>query len=413
MTRQPRRSNVVGESRASRKPRDQRASRGQREPGGQREPRVSPKPRIPLTPQALISLYRPDLAETLAEEDLPSFRYSQICEHLFSRPLRPFSEATALPGSLRDVLDTSGVSVLKQNGEQRAPDGTTKFLLEGSDGVGFEAVFMPYKSRATACISSQIGCPVGCTFCATGAMGLKRNLSAAEIVDQVRTTQVRAAEEGLRLTNLVYMGMGEPLLNLRAVLDSVRIISDPHGLGMAHRSISISTVGIPAGIRALARSEPQVNLALSLHAADDNIRATLIPGTFRHPIAEVLDAAWQHFDLTGRKLLVEYVLLGDINDSPNDGRRLAALLRGHVVAVNLIPWNPVPGLGRQERPFRPSKTPTPQSSFRAPSLFRAPSPMAVAAFRQALLDAHIETVVRQSKGGGIGAACGQLAGGQR
>ncbi|MBN1461638.1 MAG: 23S rRNA (adenine(2503)-C(2))-methyltransferase RlmN [Armatimonadetes bacterium] len=412
MTKRARRSKLPGQSRASRE------SRGQRELRGQRQSRVSFEPRVPLTPQTLISLYRPDLAEILAEDDLPSFRHSQICEQLFSRPLRPFSEATALPGNLRDVLDALGVSVLTQKGEQRAPDGTTKFLLAGSDGVGFEAVFMPYKSRATACISSQIGCPVGCAFCATGAMGLKRNLSAAEIVDQVRAIQVRATAEGLRLTNLVYMGMGEPLLNLRAVLDSVRIISDPHGLGMAHRSISISTVGIPAGIRALAHSEPQVNLALSLHAADDSVRATLIPGAFRHTIAEVLDAAWEHFDLTGRKLLVEYVLLGEINDSPHDARRLAALLRGHVVAVNLIPWNPIPGLGRQGGPPRPSKKPTLQSlsgaasSSLAPTLFRAPSSLAVAAFRQALLDAHIETVVRRSKGGGIGAACGQLARGQ-
>jgi len=234
-------------------------------------------------------------------------------------------------------------------------------------------------------------------------MGLKRNLSAAEIVDQVRALNVCAAGQAKRLSNLVYMGMGEPLLNLRAVLDSVRIITDPRGFGLSHRAISISTVGIPAGIRTLAREEPQVNLAISLHASDDRTRAALIPRTFCHPLSQVLEAAWEHFALTGRKVLVEYVLLQGVNDSLDDARRLAGLLRGHVVTVNLIAWNPA-RLLRAGAHRRPLEEPD------GPVSFRSPSPAAVAAFREALSAAHVEAVVRRSKGAGIDAACGQLAG---
>jgi 23S rRNA (adenine2503-C2)-methyltransferase len=284
-------------------------------------------------------------------------------------------------------------------------DGTSKLLLEAGDGSQIEAVVMAYGSRATVCVSSQVGCAVGCTFCATGALGFRRNLSTAEIIDQLRAAAGVAPEAGRRMSNVVYMGMGEPLLNLGAVLDSIRVLTSPYGLGMGHRSLSVSTVGIPSGILRLARAEPQVNLALSLHAVDDATRALLIPEGFRRPLAEVLDAAWEHFAITGRKLLVEYVLLSGVNDSVDDARKLAALLRGHVVAVNLLTWNPVcpqkveavePGRASQRRrTFRPSP------------------PTAVTAFRAALRVAHIEAVVRQSKGAGIEAACGQLAGAPR
>jgi 23S rRNA (adenine2503-C2)-methyltransferase len=222
------------------------------------------------------------------------------------------------------------------------------------------------------------------------------------------------------------MGMGEPLLNLGSVLDSVRVLTAPAGLGLGHRALSISTVGVPSGILRLARTEPQVNLAISLHSADDATRALLIPEGFRRPLAEILDAAWQHFDMTRRKLLVEYVLIAGVNDSVDDAKRLAALLRGHVVAVNLLIWNPVQF--EEIEPCAPASAPPragagrgravsagsaggvspvgPAGSRRA---FFPPSPAAVAAFRSILRDAHIEAVVRQSKGAGIEAACGQLA----
>lgn len=386
------------------------AGRGRR--SGMRHPaeHVSHPPRRPSapprqaasTPQSLLATYRPDLAQVLAEADAPPFRHAQVLEHLFRAPIRPFAHASVLPGDLRARLDEFGPSVLSVAATRTAADGTSKLLLEARDGSQVEAVVLPYGSRATACISSQVGCAVGCAFCATGALGFRRNLSAAEIVDQLRAAAGVAAEVGWRISNVVYMGMGEPLLNLGAVLDSIRVITSPHGLGMGHRSLSVSTVGIPNGILRLGRAEPQVNLALSLHAVDDAGRALLIPEGFRRPLADVLDAAWEHFAITSRKLLVEYVLLQGVNDSVDDARKLAALLRGHVVAVNLLAWNPVcpeeaeatePGRGpRRRRTFRPS------------------SPAAVAAFRAALRAANIEAVVRQSKGAGIEAACGQLAG---
>ena len=334
---------------------------------------------------------------TRRPSDMP--RCWSIC---FVPPFARSRRRASCPGISGRVWTNSALQSSRWRPHGPRPDGTSKLLLEARDGSQIEAVVMPYGSRATVCVSSQVGCAVGCAFCATGALGFRRNLSTAEIVDQLRAAAGVAAEVGWRISNVVYMGMGEPLLNLGAVLDSIRVITSPHGLGMGHRSLSVSTVGIPNGILRLARAEPQVNLALSLHAVDDASRALLIPEGFRRPLADVLDAAWEHFAITGRKLLVEYVLLQGVNDSVDDARKLAALLRGHVVAVNLLAWNPVcpeeaeaaePGRGpRRRRTFRPS------------------SPAAVAAFRAALRAANIEAVVRQSKGAGIEAACGQLAG---
>jgi len=315
-----------------------------------------------------------------------------------------------LPRDLREHLDALGGSVLEVVASREAADGTAKLLVEGRDGARFETVLMSYRDRMTVCLSSQVGCPVGCAFCATGAMGFRRNLTVAEIIDQVRAAAGVAAGQRRRVSNLVYMGMGEPLLNLRPVLDSIRVLTDPLGMRLAHRAISVSTVGIPSGILKLARAEPQVNLALSLHAADDATRARLIPARFRHPIAEVLEAAWGHFAITHRKLLVEYVLLRGINDSVDDARRLADLLRGHVVTVNLLGWNSVAHpSGRRRSPQRSAEA----SSDRGrgvPGLFATPSRAVVVEFRDALAKAGIEVVIRQSKGAGIQAACGQLAG---
>jgi 23S rRNA (adenine2503-C2)-methyltransferase len=383
---------------------------------------------LPLTPRDLLALYRPDISAALAAVDAPTYRHAQVCEHLLRRPQQPFSQATALPAGIRDPLDALGTSTLALAGTRDSPDGTTKLLLSGRDGLCVETVLMRYQNHMTVCISSQVGCPVGCGFCATGAMGFQRNLSAAEIVDQVRAASALAVDDPRRISNLVYMGMGEPLLNLRAVLDSIRIITDPNGLGMAHRAISVSTTGIPSGMLRLGQAQPQVNLALSLHAADDKTRTLLIPQGFRHPLSKVLDAAWEHFDITHRKLLVEYVLLRGVNDSTEDARRLAGLLRGHVVAVNLINWNPAAGLPAAVRAVTSggddatgrgtgaAAVPGSRSAAVAAArsgYFEPSPPAAVAAFRTALLGAGIETVVRRSKGSGIQAACGQLAGRQR
>ena len=396
------------------------ASRGRARPSPQGGPLLRKDPVVgatisPLSDlQSLLTVYRPDLATELTALDAPAYRYQQVYEHLFLRPGEPFAQATALPIPTRIALDSYGESTLSSDASRTATDGTTKLLLSGSDGLRLETVLMPYRDRSTVCVSSQVGCPVGCAFCATGAMGFRRNLVVGEIVDQVRMAASLAGRLGRRVSNVVFMGMGEPLLNLQAVLDSIRILTDPHGLNLAHRSISISTIGIPGGILRLARTEPQVNLALSLHAADDRTRARLVPPRFRHPLAEILDAAWEHFAITRRKLLVEYVLIKGVNDSHEDAHRLAGLLRGRVVTVNLLAWNPI----LRSTGTLSSSEPDPAKDRRAnardlnrPILrtLAAPSRASVAGFRDTLSAAGVKTVIRHSKGSRIGAACGQLA----
>lgn len=359
-------------------------------------------------PEELLAEYRPDLDALLGEH--PTYRKRQVFEHMMHTEVSPFAEATSLPANLRRTLDEAGTSTLEVTASRTSSDGTEKLLLVCKDGAHVETVVMPYRRRTTACISSQAGCPVGCAFCATGAAGFRRNLSSAEIIDQVRAAAAICAATDTRLSNIVYMGMGEPLLNLNAVLSSIRILTDPAGMGLGHRSVSISTVGIPKGILRLAHAEPQVNLALSLHAASDKVRELLIPSRHRHPLKEVLDAAWQHFEITHRKLFVEYVMLRGINDSPQDARRLADLLRGHVLTVNLLAWNPVYGVSVPARGRTKTKTAPrgrEQKSFE-------PSPRAaVMAFKEALLTRGIEATVRASRGVDIEGACGQLAGRQR
>jgi 23S rRNA (adenine2503-C2)-methyltransferase len=401
----------AGEKRHSRSPRPSKP-----------RPTAPPRRRATDPPQAVLELYRPDLARILAGADAPPFRYVQVLEHLFNRPGADFAAASALPADLRSALSGAGTSVLEVVATREAADGTTKLLLAAADGAQVETVSMPYGKRLTVCISSQVGCAVGCAFCATGALGFRRNLTTTEIVDQIRAA-VSLARPDQRLTNVVYMGMGEPLLNLGAVLNSVRVLTASSTFGLGHRALSISTVGIPDGMLRLAQAEPQVNLALSLHAADDATRALLIPEKFRHPIAAVLEAAWQHFAITRRKLLLEYVLIGGVNDSVDDARRLAGLLRGRVVTVNLLNWNPVcPEDAEATGPASPRGTSKkaslatqPQGRTRMTSLpvLLPSSPAAISAFRAALRASHVESVLRQSKGAGIEAACGQLAGSVR
>lgn len=338
-----------------------------------------------------IGSYRPDLAAILRGQEAPGYRYQQVYEHLTQHPGVAFTAATNLPGPLREALDEAGHSTLVVAARSDDPDGTTKLLLKSTDdGAAIETVIMRYAKRSTVCVSTQVGCALGCAFCATGSLGFTRNLTAAEIVDQVREAQAILTDEGRRITNVVYMGMGEPLLNLDAVLLSLKLLHDPHGMGHSARSLSVSTVGIPAGIRRMAREEPQVNLALSLHAPSNELRTRLIPANRRFPLSDVLSACDDHFAMTRRKLFVEYLMLAGVNDSPRQANVLADLMRGRVVAVNLIPWNP--GCGD----FRPSP------------------PESLVAFLNALKTRGVEVSVRESRGRSIAAACGQLvAGGAR
>jgi 23S rRNA (adenine2503-C2)-methyltransferase len=334
-----------------------------------------------------LEAYRPDVAALLGEHGEASYRFAQVYEFLMRHPGSPFGQATALAKDLRLELEGIGTSTLHETRRADDPDGTSKLLLTAEDGKSVETVLMRYPRRNTTCVSTQVGCSLRCAFCVTGSVGFQRDLTAAEIVDQVRAARSVLAEEGRTLSNVVFMGMGEPLLNQDALFMSLRLLKDPAGLGLAQRSLSISTVGIPQGILRMAKEEPQVNLALSLHSADDTLRSTLVPANRRYPLKEVMLAAGEHFRATHRKLFVEYVLLGGVNDSEKQAQKLADLLRHRVVAVNLIPWNP--GCGD----FQPS------------------TPEATTAFLTVLTARGYEATVRESRGRSIRAACGQLAAG--
>ena len=242
------------------------------------------------------------------------------------------------------------------------------------------------RERHTLCISSQAGCAVGCPFCATGELGFGRDLEAAEIVDQARHAQRRLAADGRRLTNIVFMGMGEPLLNLDRVLASVEALNDPRRFGLGARHITVSTSGVVPGIRRLTALGPQFTLAVSLHAARDALRDVLVPLNRRWPVAEVVDAARDHAKVTGRRITYEATMIGGVNDTDADAIAMAELLRGDHAHVNLIPMNPV------------AHTPWVAS----------PMPV-IERFAATLRDADISTTIRRNRGQEVGAACGQLA----
>jgi 23S rRNA (adenine2503-C2)-methyltransferase len=266
-------------------------------------------------------------------------------------------------------------------------------LWEAFDGVRIESVLMRYPDRCTVCISSQAGCGMACPFCATGQGGLRRNLSAAEIVTQV-VAAARAVRDGQvaggpgRLSNVVFMGMGEPLANYKAVVGAVRRLSDPvpGGLGLSQRSLTVSTVGLVPAMHRLADERLSVTLALSLHAPDDELRDSLVPVNTRWPVREVLDAAWRFADVTGRRISIEYAMINGVNDQPERADLLARLLRGKLAHVNLIPLNPTPG-----------------------SDWAASAPASERAFVRALREAGITATVRDTRGRDIAGACGQLA----
>jgi 23S rRNA (adenine2503-C2)-methyltransferase len=268
--------------------------------------------------------------------------------------------------------------------EQRATDGTRKFLFRLQDGEEIESVLIPDEDRLTACISTQVGCPLACRFCLTGLMGMRRNLKAGEIVGEVLALQ-DALAAGERISNIVLMGMGEPLLNLPEVERALRILCDDHGAGFSPRRITLSTAGHVPGIARLAASDLGVNLAVSLSATTDEVRDRLMPINRRWPIADLLNACRAYPLPNRRRLTFEYVMLDGENDSPEDARRLVRLLRGIRCKINLIPFNATPDL-----PDRPS----PRER--------------VEAFQQILIDAHLTATIRESRGRDIAAACGML-----
>src|SRR5579862_516213 len=283
------------------------------------------------------------------------FRADQLSRHYFTRYTDVPEDMTDLPAGIRATLCDELLPRLLTSEKELACDNgaTRKMLWRLHDGAMVESVLMKYTDRVTMCVSSQAGCGMGCPFCATGQAGLTRNLSTAEIVAQVvageRVLAPEAARTGptatSRVSNIVFMGMGEPLANYKNVIGAVRRLSDPvpGGLGISQRSITVSTVGLVPAIRRLTEERLTVRLAVSLHAPDDEARDELVPVNRRWKVAEVLDAAWDYAAATGRRVSIEYALIRDINDQPGRADLLGSLLAGHLVHVNLIPLNPTPG----------------------------------------------------------------------
>ncbi|HKG56330.1 MAG TPA: 23S rRNA (adenine(2503)-C(2))-methyltransferase RlmN [Candidatus Limnocylindrales bacterium] len=322
------------------------------------------------------------------------YRARQVADAMWRGVATDAAAIATLPAAVREAVDGEFRFDTIVSTEVRPADGglTEKALHRLSDGALIESVLMHYPARGaqrerhTLCISSQAGCAVGCPFCATGELGFTRDLETAEIVDQVRHAARSLAHNGQRLTNVVFMGMGEPLLNLDNVLAAVQALADPARLGLGARHVTVSTSGVVPGIRRLTALGPQFTLAVSLHAARDSLRDALVPLNRRWPVADVVDAARDHARATGRRITYEVTMISGINDTPQDAEALAALLAGDHAHVNLIPMNPVAH--------------TPWTA----------SPMGVIEqFAARLRASGISTTIRRNRGQDIGAACGQLA----
>lgn len=325
------------------------------------------------------------LGQWLEERGERAFRLRQILHWIFERRAADFAAMSDLPRRLREQLDAHFVlfsSTVRTH--QRSRDGTEKLLVALADGGEVECVLLRDGQRRSICVSSQVGCAMGCVFCASGLDGVERNLSGGEILEQMLRLQHRL-EPQQRLSHIVMMGMGEPLANLPGVTAALDRARASDGLGISPRRITISTVGLPAAIDRLARLGIPYNLAVSLHAPNDELRDRLVPVNAKVGIEPLLGAADRYFAASGRRLTFEYVLLGGVNDAAEHAEQLARLLRRRAVLLNVIPYNPVSGLP-----------------------YRTPSPAAIRRFREILERAGVNLRFRQRKGDEIDAACGQL-----
>jgi 23S rRNA (adenine2503-C2)-methyltransferase len=337
------------------------------------------------THRDLAELEPAELETTLSAVGCEPFHSHQIYRWIYKCGVTDFGRMTDLSKALRARLqDDFVVNTPRIVSDETSTDGTRKLALELGDGRRIESVFIPDTPSMTFCISTQVGCAMGCGFCLTGKMGLVRNLTAGEIAGQVR---VLAATTGMldHPFNIVLMGMGEPLHNYEQTMKALRILHSQHGLAISPRRVTLSTVGIIPGLERLAREPLMPNLAVSLHATTDEQRTMLVPPNKRYPLAAILDTC-RKFPLKKRsRITFEYVMLGDVNDGPDDARRLVKLLSGIKSKVNLIPLNPAPGIA-----------------------YDRPSDDRVNRFAQILADRHITVSVRKSRGRDIRAACGQL-----
>ncbi len=336
-----------------------------------------------ITRQNLLDL-RPADAEAVlrqfAEQNGEKpYRAVQVLQHLWKAPRPDFESMVELPAAFRQLLDQNfEIPRLALSARQLSTDGTEKFLFRLSDGEHIETVAIPDGSRLTLCISSQAGCALQCSFCATGAMGFSRNLRLSEIAGQVRETVLLTGREP---TNIVFMGMGEPLMNWKAVDPTLTVLNDEDGFGIGARHITVSTVGVLPGIVALGERKEQFRLAISVHAPTDALRATMMPVNTKYPLADVIEAA-RVFD---RRVTFEYVMLHGVNDLPEHAAQLAALARECKAFVNLIPLH-AGGTGD----------------------FTATTPQQIGHFARAIRERGVEVAIRKSRGKDIAAACGQL-----
>ena len=351
-------------------------------------PLVFDAPKRSLPPRHLADLDVAGRRTAVVELGEKAFRAEQLSRHYFAGHLP--EQMTDLAAPVREKLGTALLPPLLTPVRTIDCDegATEKTLWRGHDGTLVESVLMRYTDRTTVCVSSQAGCGMACPFCATGQAGLTRNLSTGEIVEQVVAAQRTEAARGGRVSNVVFMGMGEPLANYKRVVDAVRRITEPapHGVGIGQRSVVVSTVGLVPAIEKLTDEGLQVTLALSLHAPDDELRDTLVPVNTRWPVRDVLRAAFDYTRRTGRRLSIEYALIRDVNDQPWRADLLAKRLAGKLVHVNLIPLNPTPG-----------------------SEWDASPKAAEEEFVRRLRAGGVNATVRDTRGREIAGACGQLS----
>jgi 23S rRNA (adenine2503-C2)-methyltransferase len=337
----------------------------------------------------LLNLTPDELTEQVVAWGQPAYRGGQIWGWLYRHLIQDVDEMGNLPRALRQRLaDETFIGGLEAVHTALAEDGLTeKVVLRAPDGQLLEAVLMRYDERYTVCVSSQIGCAIGCPFCATGQAGWVRDLTVGEIIVQILYFARRLRNEGAAVSNVVFMGMGEPMANYEAVWRAIRILHDPAGLGLGARRFTLSTAGIVPGIERMAGEDLEVGLAISLHAPDDELRDRLVPLNRRYPLEPLMAAVREYIARTGRRVTFEYALAQEVNDTPDQARRTARLLHGLLCHVNLIPLNPTAGSG-----------------------YEASSRDRVLRFQEILTRAGIPTTVRLRRGIEIAAGCGQLRG---
>ena len=332
------------------------------------------------TSEVLLGKSLAELTAWVQEQGQPAYRGKQLYQWLYQKGARSLLDISVFPKQWRESIADYPIGRSTIHYRSVAPDETCKYLLRLNDGLIIEAVGIPTAKRLTVCVSSQVGCPMDCDFCATGKGGFTRNLKAHEIIDQVLTVQ---EDFGQRISNVVFMGMGEPMANITEVVAAVKSLNQDVGIGA--RSLTVSTVGIPGKIRQLAQHKLQIVLAVSLHASNQALRQQLIPSARKYPLNNLLDECREYIQVTGRRVTFEYVLLSGINDLPENAKELARLLKGFQTHVNLIPYNPISEVDYQR-----------------------PKQHRIEEFADILKKAKIAVSVRYSRGLEADAACGQL-----